>query len=247
MADRTLVVFDLDGTIADTAAVDEECFVRAAAATLDLRGMSSDWTAYEHCTDAGILAQACAARHGRPPTPAQLAGFVERFALELQSEYEARPDRFRPVAGADRLLRFLHGSDDHGVAVATGGWGRTARLKLEYAGIPVGGLAFASCDDSHTREEIVQAAIRRAIGSGGRSFGSVVSVGDGVWDVRTAARLGLPFIGRAKKGDADRLRAAGATIIVPGFPEPQRFRSILREAGIPLLPADRPPEVPGQF
>jgi phosphoglycolate phosphatase-like HAD superfamily hydrolase len=41
----------------------------------------------------------------------------------------------------------------------------------------------------------------------------VTSVGDGVWDVRTAERLGVGFVGVGRAKERDRLAGAGARAI----------------------------------
>ena len=46
-----------------------------------------------------------------------------------------------------------------------------------------------------TREEIVTAAIMAAISRHGGSPDRIVSVGDGLWDLKTAEALGLSFLG----------------------------------------------------
>src|SRR5215813_13071749 len=77
---------------------------------------------------------------------------------------------------------------------------------INYHGVP-GGFA----EDGVARESIVGAAISRSRASYRREhFDRIVSVGDGVWDVRTAARLGLAFIGVASGARAEMLRDAGA-------------------------------------
>jgi phosphoglycolate phosphatase-like HAD superfamily hydrolase len=59
-------------------------------------------------------------------------------------------------------------------------------------------------------------------------------VGDGVWDVRTAARLGLAFIGVANGARADALREAGAKHVIPNFDDAERFFACLEEAEAPV-------------
>ncbi len=52
-----LLVFDLDGTLTKTNAVDEECFVQAFADVFSIRDVNTRWSEYDHVTDVGVLQQ----------------------------------------------------------------------------------------------------------------------------------------------------------------------------------------------
>ena len=60
----------------------------------------------------------------------------------------------------------------------------------------------------------MQLAPARAEAVTGRAFRRVISVGDGLWDVRTARALQLPFVGIATGQHAVRLKAAGARTVL---------------------------------
>ncbi|MEJ7809545.1 MAG: HAD family hydrolase [Gemmatimonadaceae bacterium] len=241
MSTTRLAVFDIDGTLTATNAVDDECFLRAAGEVLGLEPAGLDWSAAPHVTDVGIAGWLCERHHGRALTRGELARMTERFVSHLRGALAAEPARFAPVAGAVGVLDDLR---DAGwmTALATGGWGASARLKLEAAHIvavlaaPVaaGDIAFASSDDASTREEILRLALARAAErNGGASFGRVVSVGDGVWDVRTAAAVEWPFVGIARGAGAERLRAAGAGTVLPDLADRSALLHALDEARVP--------------
>ena len=65
-------------------------------------------------------------------------------------------------------------------------------------------------------------------------FARIVCIGDGVWDVRTAASLGLPCIGVGTAGRAERLAAAGATRVVPDFTDLEAVFNALEDATPPM-------------
>jgi phosphoglycolate phosphatase-like HAD superfamily hydrolase len=129
------------------------------------------------------------------------------------------------------------------IAVATGGWEVSARLKLQAIGIGHESLALASASDAPTRTEIVELAIARLNNGHGAvapSAGSlrnagdrVVSLGDGVWDVRTAAALEVPFIGVGSGERAARLRAAGADTVLEDLSDSAELFDALEGAGVP--------------
>ncbi|WP_053002154.1 HAD family hydrolase [Kordia jejudonensis] len=70
-----------------------------------------------------------------------------------------------------------------------------------------------------TREEIVHASIVKAKNYFNvNHFKRVISLGDGVWDVKTANNLGLEFIGIGKD-NREKLAAKGAKIHFTHFKE----------------------------
>src|SRR5205814_1998248 len=102
---------------------------------------------------------------------------------------------FAPVSGADRLLSRLAQRGSHRVALATGGWRDSARLKMASAGMCFDHHPAASADDALDREFIMRLSEQRAAERYGASFTSTVYVGDGVWDARASRSVGIPFIG----------------------------------------------------
>lgn len=156
---------------------------------------------------------------------------LECFLGLLQSELAARPERFRPIPGAADVFARLRASGWE-VAVATGGWEPSAKLKLRAIGLDPTAFAFASSSDASTRTEIVATAIARAP----RRFARIVSIGDGVWDVRASASAGLPFVGIASGKRADQLRAAGASVILSDLTDTAVVASALAMAAVPTQP-----------
>jgi hypothetical protein len=63
------------------------------------------------------------------------------------------------------------------------------------------------------------------------AFDAYFAVGDGVWDVETAAALGIPFIGVARGEQAARLRERGAEVVLDDLSDAAGFlRAIERAA-----------------
>ena len=63
----------------------------------------------------------------------------------------------------------------------------------------------------------------------------IISVGDGVWDVRTAANLEMPFLGIGDEKTAVKLRQAGANIVLENYADYDLFLSSLENADVPAL------------
>jgi phosphoglycolate phosphatase-like HAD superfamily hydrolase len=235
-----LAVFDIDGTLTDTNAVDDACFLQAVGETLSVDPDRLDWSSAPHVTDSALLLW-LAERHGRLPVAAHVVQAVTDRFVELLDAARARSAaRFRPIAGAERLFGRLREAGWE-CALATGGWERSARLKLSAAGLDAAALPLASASDATTRVEIMELAVARARVDG-RPFERIVSIGDGVWDVRAAAALQWPFVGIATGARALALRMHGATEVLPDFSDRAAVLAALTRAEPPTAALPRRPE-----
>jgi beta-phosphoglucomutase-like phosphatase (HAD superfamily) len=186
-----LVMFDIDGTLVDSAGFDSELYVEAVRNVLGVE-IDSDWNTYEHVSDSGILDEVLRdARFGSER--AVLAARVqERFVGLVRDYLRHEREAVREIAGARRLVERLRALPDVRVAIATGGWEPTALLKLEHVGIDVNGVGFASSSDAHARTDIMRLAAQRALR--GEPCGRSTYFGDGAWDQRASADLGYDFV-----------------------------------------------------
>jgi phosphoglycolate phosphatase-like HAD superfamily hydrolase len=228
-----LAVFDLDGTLTQTNAVDDICFILAFA-DAGIDDLNDDWSEYQNITDSGVTHEAFLNRMGRTPTAEEVLRIVDRFVELLREHYASDAGRFRQTPGAASFLLNLQKSSQWRVAIATGCWSRSAQFKIEAAGLPINGCPAGFAEDGRSREAIVQAAIRRAADRYAENgFEKIVSIGDAVWDIRTAHRLQLPFVGIGDGEGAETLRRQGASHVVPDFVDEARCIRALDEAAIP--------------
>jgi phosphoglycolate phosphatase-like HAD superfamily hydrolase len=212
-----LVVFDFDGTLARTDGVDGECFTQAFE-TLDIRGFSTEWNDYEHVTDEGVIRQIFMERFGRHPHPEETGKLIEHFVGLLSARCEENSLEFAEIPGAAALVTQLRAGTEWGVAMATGAWRRSVEFKIPRAGLPIADIPSAFAEDGPSRESIVLAAVERAGRHYRQSrFERIVSVGDALWDVRTARKLGIPFLGIAGEPRAGTLRAEGASHVIEDY------------------------------
>lgn len=226
-----LVVLDVDGTLCDTCSVDDEMFCVTAAAQLGVPIHPASWRDTPHVTDTGISTWLWIKHRGRAPTPAESEEFAVAFESALQAERDRAPGRFAAIAGARGFLDYLE-ANGWRYAIATGGLARTARLKLEAARLPATRL-LASSEDSPNRREIFDLARRRLVDREGGAPTRIVLMGDGVWDVRTAAQLGWSMVGIAVGERANRLREAGAGIVLADFADHTAALAAVRQASVP--------------
>jgi phosphoglycolate phosphatase-like HAD superfamily hydrolase len=228
-----LAVFDIDGTLTDTNAVDDECFVSAVGGVLGVDVASLGWSEAPHITDAALLRWLAARHRGRLPAPEEVEAVRRRFLESLREAARVTPERFCAVAGAQSVFGELRARGWH-VALATGAWRESAQLKLDAIALDAEGVVLASSSDADTRGEILGLALERATAAAG-AFERVVSVGDGVWDVRAAAALRWPFVGIGAGARAARLRAAGASHVLRDLSDITLLCDALERASIPVV------------
>jgi beta-phosphoglucomutase-like phosphatase (HAD superfamily) len=186
-----LVMFDIDGTLVDSAGFDAELYVEAVRDVLNLE-IDDDWNSYEHVSDSGILEQVL--RDARlDGEPQELTARVqERFVTLVRDYLRRAPGTVREIAGARRLVERLLELPSVRVAIATGGWEPTAKLKLAHVGIGTERLGFASSSDARARTDIMRLAAQRALD--GATHSRATYFGDGAWDRRASEALGWDFV-----------------------------------------------------
>jgi phosphoglycolate phosphatase-like HAD superfamily hydrolase len=228
-----LAVFDLDGTLANTFAVDVECFVEACRVALGLERINTVWTDYKHVTDSGVVGEAFERAFNRAPTHAEVLGFVECFVGLLEERARTSDHHFGEIPGASVFLRRLR-SSDWAIAIATGSWEQCARFKIRKASLDTVDCPAAFAEDGPARASIVKAAIARAAASHGQqTFERIVSIGDGAWDVLAARSLNLPFVGVGTGSRAEELQGLGASRVIENFLLQDDCVRALDEARIP--------------
>jgi phosphoglycolate phosphatase-like HAD superfamily hydrolase len=182
------VVFDLDGTLVDSDDFDGELYIAAVRQVIGDVEINGSWRRYRHVTDAGVLAQII--EELALPDGNRIKSQVRALFGSLVQRHLDGGGACLAIAGAKNALERLRASG-YKVGVATGGWGHTARMKLDHAGIPAESVVIASSDDSMDRVEIMTACLRRLGGHPDRA----IYVGDGLWDLEASRKAGWAFIG----------------------------------------------------
>lgn len=182
------ILFDIDGTLIESMAVDTELYFASISEILGPVRVRKALSDYDHVTDSGILAQLLE-DNGHP--------FDDGVAAAIQAAFVDKIDRhikttgpFPAIAGAVEFVEKTRTSGDRRVAIATGGWRKSALLKLESAGFDIDGIPLVSCDDAPSRIEIMRTAVARI----GGDFESITYFGDAEWDRRACRDLGWSFV-----------------------------------------------------
>ena len=229
-----LAVFDIDGTLTQTNRVDEICFLRALAETHGIVDPGPHWETCPHVSDSGMTQHLFRRLFGREARDEESRAIKTRLVDLLEEHHLIDQSFFAEIPGAAETFNQRAQSRGWARAIATGCWRPSAEMKLRAASISYEGVPAGFAEDGVAREAIVSAAIARSRVSYRReNFDRIVSVGDGVWDVRTAARLGLAFVGVGGGAQAEALREAGAKHVIPDFEDVDRFFSLLEEAEVP--------------
>ncbi|HVS14853.1 MAG TPA: HAD family hydrolase [Thermoanaerobaculia bacterium] len=221
---EALAIFDVDGTLTDSVALDDRVYRVTLAEVFGFELEREFFGDFPNVTDSGVLESLFLERFGRKPSFDEIDGFVRRFVHSLSQEL-ASAARCAQIGGAGRFLESLRRSQRWAVALATGSFSASARLKLAAAGIGWERW-IASADDAVSREDIFALAIERSGGTRART----VLVGDAEWDARTARRLGIAFVGVAPMRRGAKLRALGAADVLADFRDRRRAREVLDAA-----------------
>ena len=104
------------------------------------------------------------------------------------------------IKGANTALNFFMRETNYAICFATGSLLAPALLKLEQAEINFIPDLIEASNTIFTRENIVKSAIEKAKNYFQvTTFEHIISVGDGIWDLKTARNLGIHFLGIRKK------------------------------------------------
>jgi len=188
MAERRLILWDIDSTLVNTGAAGQHALVRA---TIEWFGGNGDLDGVEIAgrTDRSIAHQILE-KHGRPITNGNVDAFLDRYVALLPEELPKRSGRVLP--GVRQLLEELSEEPDKTLGLLTGNLKRGAQLKLEHYDLwqffPFGAFA----DDHHDRNALGPCALARAVAHAGFDFRpeQVDVVGDTGHDISCGKAFG---------------------------------------------------------
>ena len=188
MAERRLILWDIDGTLVNTGSAGQHALVRA---TVQRFGGDGDLKGVEIAgrTDRAIAHQILQ-KYGEPVTNGNVDSFLDRYVALLPEELPKGNGRVLP--GVIHLLDDLSQQPDKTLGLLTGNLERGARLKLEYYDLwkffPFGAFA----DDHHDRNALGPCAVARAMVHAGCEFppDRVDVVGDTGHDIACGKAFG---------------------------------------------------------
>jgi phosphoglycolate phosphatase-like HAD superfamily hydrolase len=235
---KTLILFDVDGTLIHSNRNDSLSFAETYEELFERPFPTIDWRRYPHVTDTTILNAVLQDHFGRACSPGEVRVFQDRYIARMQRKRKEDASPYREVPFARETVERLIQDPAYQVGIATGGWKAPAHFKLRHLAFPVDDLTLVGADEKLTREDILGEAIRLS----GNGFSRIVYVGDALWDVRTTYRMKLNFIGIRVKGDLELLQQQGVSHVFRDFSSFQAFEAALQEALPPGLPGGDLPE-----
>ncbi|NNE98652.1 MAG: HAD family hydrolase [Pyrinomonadaceae bacterium] len=212
---KPLVIFDIDGTLAATINVDDECFSQTFRDLYNIDLGAIDWQEFNHVTDLGVTRQIFQDQFDRHPTEDQITSARDHLLDLFRGRYAENPTEFQEVTGAAEFFDHLF-RNDVPLAIATGGWQETALFKLEKIGVNIGNIPFSNSNQHYSRSEIMQLAIASAREKYGESFDRIVYFGDGEWDLAACRAMGIEFVGVDFYRN-DKLKSLGVEVVIEDF------------------------------
>lgn len=224
------VIFDIDGTLADTKVVEDRCFREAFWECLQIDLEQQNWADLQDVTDWGITEEVVEREWNRKLSGEEYERLIDVFVGKLKEELLRDAAQFSEVKGARAFFERLQGLPGIGVGIATGSWLRSAEIKLGAIGLPSQGLPFGHSDLHRSRGDITRAAIAQCRAHHGEAENGIVYFGDGEWDFKTCRSLGIDFVGI----DCDasgRLEELGAKPVFPHYGDWERILEVIGVKG----------------
>ncbi len=228
---KTLVIFDIDGTLIYSNKVDSLCFASTYQRIYGFEFPTIDWTKYPHVTDTTIFKTVIQQHFGREAEVEEMVEFQHEYVGLLEERRRVEPMEFSEVPHARRAVERLLADERFVVGIGTGGWLRPAYVKLAHVKIPVHSLVVAGADGHEKREGIITQVMEEV--SQTTEVDRTVYVGDAIWDVETTRRMDMNFIGIRRDGDFEVLRNAGSSVVLKDFSNFEIFLEAIFEAEPP--------------
>ncbi|PQJ78607.1 HAD family hydrolase [Polaribacter porphyrae] len=214
----TAIIFDIDGTLTDTIKVDDKCFIKAFKNVFGIDISNQNWSEFINVTDWGITEELILKHKNRIPTVIEYQKMISEFVTLLQYELNTNKNQFKEIKGALNFIEYLKSKSKSNleIGIATGGWEKSAVLKLKSIGINALDFAFSNSNHFKTREDIVSDVIHKLNQKHKHKINKVIYFGDGIWDYKTCKKLGIEFIG-IDNSKNNKLNNIGAKTIYKNF------------------------------
>jgi phosphoglycolate phosphatase-like HAD superfamily hydrolase len=189
MVKENLIVFDIDGTITDTVLIHQRAF-QEALFYLGVPKYQPNLNSYLHHTDSFIAKSILESNSD--------IRFNHSFLLQFEQELKKRifNHQILEIKGALDFIQYITTETNFGICFATGSLFEPALYKLNSIGLQIENSLLVSSNELWDRESIIQQAITNAQSYYHQShFNTIISFGDGLWDLKAAQNLNLGFVG----------------------------------------------------
>lgn len=155
-----LIMFDIDGTLTQSNALDTAAFLQALSDAFGIAIDPPDWSIFKHVTDVWIFDEIYRSHFGRSPTEQEIEAFRRHLIARLTTARD-QMGGVQAIPGASEAIAALKNHPKYAIARASGAWTDSALLKLQSAGLPYQDIPAAFSDDASSREEICCIAFSR--------------------------------------------------------------------------------------
>ncbi len=184
-----LFIFDIDGTLTDSVPMYLMSVTRSLAA-MGISNIDTDYNNYKHHSDSYALRYNYE-RNFKETAPESLLDDFENDLIDQMNTF----NEVKEIVGARSLIQFFRNKEIP-FCFATGALPKPAKIKLEQCDIWYDEQILSTSKTHESREGFVLNAIEQAKEFYNKTeFDQIISVGDGVWDLKTAQNLSLDFIG----------------------------------------------------
>lgn len=212
-----LIIFDIDGTLTHTNDVDSVCFSQVITKYLNITNLNTNWHEYKYSTDSGILLEIFQKYANTEPTEVDINYIQEHFIELLKTEFNNH-NPCNAIKGANEIINSIQANDKYKIAIATGGWSVSAKLKLDSAKINHAEIPKSYSDSFFERTDIILDAVQQSKNKYTYDFVDITYIGDRLWDYSASQKLGINFV-----GIGEELREHGHIKSVLDFEEQDKF------------------------
>ena len=212
-----LLIFDIDGTLTHSIVLHQKA-LKEAMHQSGLKTVNTDWASYKHHTDSWVFQESFFQNHKQHATEKDLQYFEQCFD-DCYAQL-SKTVTLELIGGTADCLQEL---EKQGIpfCFATGSLRSAAIHKLSCIPGIINAPLLATASEADTREKIISNAIHLASQYYGiPEFERMISIGDGIWDLKAAQALSLDFIGIAEAETKTRLLDAGAEHVITNFYDP---------------------------
>lgn len=234
MIKTKLAIFDIDGTLTKTNKIDHICYINTVQKFIDKSFKTFEAETFKHFTDSSIIVELYERFLGRSPSLEEEESFKRYYFQSLEDRLEDSPQYFQFIEGAPEILHSFSG--EWAIALATGCWVESAKIKLKGGGVDIRNYPLATASDAITRQDVMRTAVERSkVLHKVQNFEHVVYIGDGLWDRQSCADLKMPFVGIDAENYALQTGALGDFHLLANYTDSKRVFELLEQAIAPDL------------
>lgn len=229
---RSLLLFDIDGTLMITKGAGSRCLQRAGEIVF---GAGFTWGDITVGTLDPQIFEQLAAHNSICNAGDYLERFRDTYLSELEAELKRIPEDITLMPGVLKLLEALyprtHRDGDITLGILTGNFEAAATLKLQAAGLDLKMFPVAAyAEDGESRNDLPRVAIARAEAIHRESIPPerVYIIGDTPRDIECARANGcVPISVATGRFTVPQLRAAGGDLVMESLADHARIFALL--------------------